>query len=967
MSDCFSDVPDNLPRPFDIARAERAFEDFKKAGPTLSQGAENVFAATFGNSPFLARLARQEGAFLERLLQMGPDVAVAELIESALDTAFAENFNAAMENLRSLKRRAALAIALADIATLWDVERVTATLTNFADACVKGALRYLLREAALNAEMDMHNPAELEATTGLVVLAMGKYGAYELNYSSDVDLIVFYDTERFPFRKKGDMRSAAVDLVKGLVKLMNEVTADGYVFRVDLRLRPDAGATQVAISTAAAENYYEAMGQNWERAAMIKARACAGDPQTGAAFLKAIEPFVWRRNLDYAAIEDIHSIKRQIHAHGGHGKIAVGGHNIKLGRGGIREIEFFAQTQQLILGGRNASLRARGTLAAIESLCDAGLVSTDASNDLSEAYRYLRVLEHRLQMIEDEQTHTLPKTEEGLSHIACFCGFADVKTFSAALTKQLEIVQNHYARLFERAVPLAAETGSLVFTGVEDDPETLETLTEMGYRDARHVARAIRGWHHGRVRATRSPRAREILTKLMPALLHGLAGTADPDAAFTQFDRFLSGLPSGVQLFSMFLANPDLLKLVAEIAGSAPRLAVHLGQVPTVLDALIEPDFLGQLPGSDELRDMLGAEFDAANDYEGALDGARRFAKEQVFRVGVQIIRGTISADAAGPAFANVADTVIEGLLPLAQKTLESSAGCVAGGAFAVIAMGKLGGREMTANSDLDLVFVYDAPACIEMSDGPKPLAVSTYYTRLAQRFIAALTTQTAEGGLYDVDMRLRPTGNKGPVAVRLESFTNYHAHEAWTWERLALTRARVIAAPDVFRTKLEATIKGALTTKSDVSKLFRDAREMRDKLAAQFPTTNRWDVKFASGGLVDIEFVTQTLLVQNASQHPDVLNVNTVAALENLAMLSVLTEDDANILIRAAALQNALLQVLRIAVEGSLNPDTATKGLQNLLARAAQASDFASAERALAEAQMAARDIFERVLPLAG
>lgn len=964
MSDCFSNVPADLPKPFDPARAARALVDFGDAATLLSPGALRVFAAAFGNSPFLSRLARREREFLHALLQIGPDAAVASLNEMALDTASAETVSAAMVQLRAAKRRAALAIALADIATIWDVERVTAALTDFADACVKGALRFLLREAATNAEMDASNPAQLEATTGLVVLAMGKYGAFELNYSSDVDLIVFYDADRFPFRKKGDARSAAVDLVKGLVKLMSEITADGYVFRVDLRLRPDAGATQVAISTTAAENYYEAMGQNWERAAMIKARACAGDPQTGEAFLKAIEPFIWRRNLDYAAIEDIHSIKRQIHVHGGHGEIAVAGHNIKLGRGGIREIEFFAQTQQLILGGRIEELRARGTLAALAALRDAGLISADAVTDLTEAYRYFRMLEHRLQMVEDEQTHTVPKSPEGLAHIACFNGFADIEAFSHALIKRLKIVQSHYARLFERAAPLASETGSLVFTGVDDDPETLETLTEMGYRDARHVARAVRGWHHGRVRATRSPRAREILTKLMPALLHGLAGTADPDAAFTQFDRFLSGLPAGVQLFSMFLANPDLLKLVAEISGSAPRLAVHLGQAPTVLDALIDPDFLSQLPDVNELHNLLAAEFEAANDYEGALDGARRFAKEQVFRVGVQIIRGTIGANSAGPAFANIADAVIEDLLPLAQETLTDSAGHVQGGAFAVIAMGKLGGREMTANSDLDLVFVYDAPKDVETSGGMKPLAVSTYYTRLAQRFIAALTTQTAEGGLYEVDMRLRPTGNKGPVAVRLESFANYHAHEAWTWERLALTRARVIAAPDAFRKKLEITIHGALTTQSDAAKLFRDAREMRDKLAAQFPTKNRWDVKYAAGGLVDIEFVTQTLLLHHAWQYPDVLHVNTVSALEKLAKHGVLAEEDAAVLIRAAALQNALLQVLRIAVEGSLDPATATRGLRNLLTRAAQVADFAGAEHALADAQTRARTIFEKILP---
>ncbi|HEY0301139.1 MAG TPA: bifunctional [glutamine synthetase] adenylyltransferase/[glutamine synthetase]-adenylyl-L-tyrosine phosphorylase, partial [Rhizomicrobium sp.] len=538
----------------------------------------------------------------------------------------------------------------------------------------------------------------------------------------------------------------------------------------------------------AAESYYEGMGQNWERAAFIKARACAGDPTTGARFLKAIEPFIWRRNLDFAAIEDIHSIKRQIHAHGGHGAIAVAGHNIKLGRGGIREIEFFAQTQQLILGGRMPDLRAGATLAALEALTARGLVTQETTADLTDAYRYLRMLEHRLQMIEDEQTHSVPRSAEGIAHVACFMGYADAAAFGAALTHQLETVQGHYARLFEREQDLTASEGNLVFTGVEEDPGTLGTLQAMGFREAVHVSGAIRGWHHGRIRAMRSARARELLTKLVPVLLPALAATADPDAAFAQFDRFLTNLPAGVQLFSLLMARPELLRLIANIMGSAPRLAEHLARAPHTLDALIDADFLHALPARAALDAQFAAALARAEGYEAALDAARRFAREQIFRVGVQLIEGTTNAGAAGPAFANIAQSVIAGLLPVVESELAETAGTIPGGAFAVVAMGKLGGREMTAGSDLDLIFVYDVSDSAEHSDGPRPLPVIVYYARLAQRFIAALTAHTAAGGLYDVDMRLRPTGNKGPAAVSLASFARYHAGESWTWERLALT-----------------------------------------------------------------------------------------------------------------------------------------------------------------------------------
>ncbi|HEY4941687.1 MAG TPA: bifunctional [glutamine synthetase] adenylyltransferase/[glutamine synthetase]-adenylyl-L-tyrosine phosphorylase [Rhizomicrobium sp.] len=949
------------PPPFDPARAARTFDALAEHGFTPEPAHRALLESIFGNSPFLARLAIREHAILPQLLSDGPDGIIAAAKALALSAADAQTQAEAMSRLRIAKRRAALAIAAADIAGLWPLEQVTAALTEFADACVKGALRFVLREAAERAQMAQRDGAALEASTGLVILAMGKYGAFELNYSSDIDLVVFYDPRVFPFRKRDDPRGAAVDLVRGIVKLLTEITADGYVFRVDLRLRPDAGATQVAISTDAAESYYEGMGQNWERAAFIKARACAGDPATGARFLKSIEPFIWRRNLDFAAIEDIHSIKRQIHAHGGHSTVAVAGHNIKLGRGGIREIEFFAQTQQLILGGRVPALRPSRTVDALDALCARGLVSESTTAELKDAYRFLRTLEHRLQMIEDEQTHSIPKSAEGIAHVACFMGYAGAAAFDAGLRAQLETVQGHYARLFEREQDLTASEGNLVFTGVEEDPATLSTLQAMGFRDAAHISGAIRGWHHGRVRATRSARARELLTKLIPALLPALAATVDPDAAFAQFDRFLTNLPAGVQLFSQFLARPEFLRLVAAIVGSAPRLAEHLSRAPATLDALIDADFLRTLPSREALDGQLHDLLARAGDYEGALDAARRFAKEQIFRVGVQIIQGTANAAAAGPALANIAESVIASLLPAVEAELAETAGRIAGGQFAVVAMGKLGGREMTAGSDLDLIFVYDVPSGVEQSDGPRPQPVIVYYARLAQRLIAALTVHTAAGGLYEVDMRLRPTGNKGPAAVSLQSFARYHAEESWTWERMALTRARVIVAPPGLAADVERAIRKTLTAAVARPKVIADARDMREKLSSQFPGKNRWDLKFAPGGLVDIEFIAQTLQLCAAS--PQTLDTNTIAALQKLEAAGVLAAAAAQTLIAGAALEHALMQVLRIALDGTLEPDEATPGLKSLLVRAAGASDFPELERRLAEAQTKVREIFADVM----
>ena len=949
------------PRPFDSARVERTFDTLAERGFAPGAHARPLLEGVFGNSAFLSRLALREPEVLQQIITAGPVSALDAAVARACAVAFLDDEALAMAELRGAKRAAALAIALADIGGLWPLEEVTGALTRFADACVQSALRFLLRKAAVLHGMTEKDGATLEAATGLTVLAMGKYGAHELNYSSDIDLVVFYDAERFPFAKRGDARGAAVDIVRGLVKLIAEITSDGYVFRTDLRLRPDAGATQVAISLDAAEAYYENLGQNWERAAMIKARPCAGDPETGAAFREMIAPFIWRRNLDFAAIEDIQSIKRQIHAHAGHSEVAVAGHNIKLGRGGIREIEFFAQTQQLILGGRNPGLRTPSTLASLTALAANGTIAPETAADLTRAYRYLRMLEHRLQMIEDEQTHTVPKSEEGVAHVACFMGHDDADDFRAALTRTLETVQGHYARLFQREADLADSHGSLVFTGVEDDPETLETLRAMGFGAPSQVAGTIRGWHHGRIRAMRSARARELLTKLTPAILKALTSTADPDAAFLQFDRFLSNLPSGVQLFSLFLARPEFLALLAKIVGSAPRLATHLARTPATLDALLDTDFLASLPGRQQLDSHLKRQLEGS--YEEQLDGARRFAREENFRVGVQLVDGTAKAEQAGPAFGRIAECVIAGLLPVAGHELAAHAGNIPGAEFAVIAMGKLGGREMTASSDLDLVFVYDTPEGVEGSDGSRPLSPTLYFARLAQRLISALTTPTAAGTLYDVDMRLRPSGNKGPAAVSFKSFADYHARESWTWEHLALTRGRVVAGPEKLQARIEAEIAARLTAPRDRARILADARDMREKIAGQYPGRNRWDLKYAPGGLIDIEFLAQSLQLVHASARPDILDTNTVAALEKIAAAGILSDSDAHILLEGARLQTSLTQILRIALEETLEPAAASSGLKALLVHAGDAVNFTQLERELAARQDEVHAVFGRLM----
>ena len=530
--------------------------------------------AIFGNSPFLSQGLRHNPALLQKTANQGFDQAFEDLLKTLVgEKLWQRGRPEVMSGLRLAKRSAALAIALADIAGAWPLEKICQSLSRFAEVSISIALNFLLCQAAKNGQMSLANPENPESGCGIVVLGMGKLGANELNYSSDIDLLVLFDGEVVDYAGDDGPQQGLHRMVRELVAIMGERSADGYVFRTDMRLRPDPSATPLAVSTAAAEHYYESLGQNWERAAMIKARAVAGDQAVGEQFLSRLVPFVWRKYLDFAAIEDIHSIKRQINAHKGHHEIAVAGHDIKVGRGGIREIEFYAQTQQLIWGGKEAGLRQRATCQALQALVEAGHADAGVVSDLVAAYGYLRRLEHRLQMVADEQTHLLPKEADELAAIACFMGYDDVEDLSRDVKFHLSRVETHYADLFEDSPELAGTGGNLVFTGTEDDPDTLQTLRSLGFSDGHAVSATVRGWHHGRIRATRSPRARELLTELMPGLLGAFSQTVSPDAAFRRFDEFLSNLPAGVQLFSMFYARPGLLDSLAEIMGSAPSLA----------------------------------------------------------------------------------------------------------------------------------------------------------------------------------------------------------------------------------------------------------------------------------------------------------------------------------------------------------------------------------------------------------
>ncbi|MCP4183361.1 MAG: bifunctional [glutamine synthetase] adenylyltransferase/[glutamine synthetase]-adenylyl-L-tyrosine phosphorylase [Hyphomicrobiales bacterium] len=866
-----------------------------------------------------------------------------------------------MSSLRKMKSRIALATALADLGGWWNCEKVTATLSEFADAALITAIDFAFLSASKKQHFDLADPSSPSKNSGLIVLAMGKHGAHELNYSSDIDLILFYDERAASGVNNSDPATFFSRFAKVLVKLLQERTAEGYVFRVDLRLRPDPSSTPPIMPLKAGLIYYESYGQNWERAAMIKARPAAGDIEAGYRFLKELTPFIWRKYLDYAAIQDVHSIKRQIHAHKGHATIATRGHNIKLGRGGIREIEFFAQTQQLIAGGRMPQLRTIRTIETVETLHQFDWIDARVVDELTKAYWYLRNVEHRLQMVRDEQTHTLPLDDNEFLRISKMMGYDSSEAFTLELTAMLLLVETHYSSLFEMSPELSSTSGNLVFTGDDDDPHTMETLSSMGYHRPSDIMRTIKGWHFARYPALRTSQARELLTELTPMLLQEFAQTGRADETLIAMDRFISGLPAGIQLFALLKSNPPLLRLLTLLLSAAPRLSDIITRRPHVFDGLLDPAFNSALPQRSLLADRLKQFLAKGTDYELVLNRARIFAAEQKFLIGVRLINGTINATQAGRAFSDLAEVMVNAMLETVRSEFESKHGRVAGSAICVLAMGRLGSRELTAGSDLDLILLYKHDVDAEVSVGPKQLPVSLYYTRLIQRFIAAMGAPTAEGVIYELDFRLRPSGNAGPLATHLDAFVKYQCEQAWTWERQALTRARPVAGETELCAVVEAELAKLVigtTARTDIKS---DIAEMRYRIEKEKGSGNPWDTKNVAGGLIDLEFIAQWLVLQNKNlPQPSARNTMSVIQSERGNLIN---EEDCDLLLSAFELYNTILQLLRSCLDSELDPTKAPKGLLDILCQATGHPDIAALAEQLLSHQSQVRQIFIRLI----
>lgn len=787
-----------------------------------------LIAGTASLAPYLATLIAKEADWLVEAVE-APETALAGILAApaTLDDA---TLNA---GLRQGKRRVALLSALADLGGAWSLEEVTGALTDYAGAAAHAALRVAVAAQIKRGKLPGLTAEDAETGGGMTVLAMGKMGAGELNYSSDIDLICLFDESRYAPDDFQEARAGLIKATRAMAASLNDITGDGYVFRTDLRLRPDPSVTPVCVGLMAAERYYESLGRTWERAAYIKARPCAGDIGMGDAFLRTLRPFVWRRHLDFAAIQDAHDMRLAIREHKGlGGPITLPGHNMKLGRGGIREIEFFTQTRQLIAGGRDEELRVRGTKDGLDILAQKDWIPQDAADNLADHYTFHRTVEHRLQMVQDAQTHTLPQTPEGMARIAAMMDM-DQSDLEATLRDRLSAVHEITEGFFTEA------------RGPKPLPEATHVFDKS----------VIEGWRS--YPALRSARGAELFERLKPELLSRLGQADKPDEAILAFDGFLKGLPAGVQLFSLLKSNPQLADLLITIVSVSPMLAAHLSRNAAVLDAVIGGDFFAKWPGQEVLFSDLSDRLAALEDYESQLDGTRAWAREWHFRIGVHHLRGLTNGVRAAEQYSDLARAVLRALWPVVIAEFSRRHGQPPGKGAVIVGMGSLGAGRLTAQSDLDMIMIYDADG-VEASEGKRPLASRQYYARLTQAMITAMSAPMAQGRLYELDLRLRPSGNKGPVATSIESYTNYQRNEAWVWEHLALTRAEVIAGPDGLAQTVEELRLEILKRSRDMGHVCQQTIEMRARIAAAKKPEGVLDAKIGAGRLQDIELFAQ-------------------------------------------------------------------------------------------------------------
>ena len=911
------------------------------------------------NSPYLLGIIKRHPNWLFEFLEERSVKKLDTILETIKVEALKQlNLQDASAYLRLQKSRIALLLAMGDVEKSYKLGTITSGLSRFADLCLDILLCFIVHNRMRRGDLEWPKGEEqppcvdLVRNCGLTILALGKLGGFELNYSSDIDLIVLYDSQRVPDTGKRMLGDLCVRITRDLVRAMEDHSAFGYIFRTDLRLRPDPGSTPLALSVIAAENYYQTIGQTWERSAFIKARPCAGDLKVGFQFLEFMIPFIWRKNMDFTALEDIQNMKNMIHEHHHHEEYKLAGYDVKLGHGGIREIEFFAQMHQLILGGRDYNLRTIATLDTLSILKSNAIITAETHRNLRQAYHFLRTLEHRIQMINDEQSHKVPEDTDHIKRLSAFMGFKTVADFDDTLNGTIKTVHEIYQSML-------TEKG--MNSDQDDDKNiSLDRLKELGYESPDIAFETIKRWQSGRYKALRTERARRFLGQSLVPLIGALAKADEPDKSLSRFDNFIANLPQGVQIFALFHANQWLFDVISRIMSLSPRLADHLARKPHLFDAVLDPGFFTALPDKAALKHNLELTLKRCSSYEDVLDTCRRWVHNHQFNIGVQLIEGIISVTEANLKFTEIADITLECLLPRVTNNYQDRYGAFESGELAVIAMGSYGGKSLTFTSDLDLIMLYDAP---EEGLSEKGHSASQYYSRLGQHIITALTALTAEGQLYDVDMRLRPSGRKGPLVVTLETFDSYQHQDAWAFEHMALTRARIVSASAPFAGRIPDSITSVLTLPRDKKRFPRPILDLREKVDLEYGSSDVWAVKYVRGGLVDAEFIIQYLLLKHGDKRTPPFVIGHEKALQELIQLGVLSEQDGNKLNKAAKLLSYVMNILRLCYETKSKDRNYSNELIKLLCKTTSTKDKNDLVKQLEQAQEFVYALFQHTI----
>lgn len=905
--------------------------------------------ALAGNSPYLASVITQYPDFFVRLFSQELEASLLELEAGIAEAAKEPQREIFMATLRQLRHQWILVLACFDWLADTPAKSISIYLSALADHAIQSASHFALRAANRKGVIHLPTAENGEFTgTGLLILAMGKWGACELNYSSDIDFIVCFDPDQLDYHGRQTKQHFFNQLTQEICCLLQDRTRNGFVFRTDLRLRPDPRSTPLAVNLNSAIAYYETTGQNWERAAMIKARPVVYDAPVAQRFQQAMQAFIWRKHLDFSAIADIDSIMRQISAR--QEKLSsVRGYNVKLGQGGIREIELLIQTKQLVWGGRDDTLRTRASAESLDALGDAGHLTRDTVHFLTKAYWFYRRIEHAIQLERDQQNHTIPDSDVGLSRLSAIMGFNDIAAFETAVIDTSERVHHIYVTNMQGR-PSLSLGGNLVFTGVEPDPDTISTLSRLGFDQPVMVCERIQQWHRGDRRATRSAKARALLTEITPALLKALSETANPGEAFLRFDEFLGRVPVGVQIFSLLSTHAEILETLCLILGSAPALGETLTQHPALLDFLVSRQ--SELLPFPALSRACSHHMARQPNMEEKLRFLRRFKQEEQFKIGLCTLKDAIDIDTAMKQLSALAEVILHHAIEQVRAEFTEHYGTIPQANFAVLALGKLGTGELTFHSDLDVILLYNGDESIP-SDGAKSLYLTAYYQRFASRLTTALTSLMQEGVLYDLDLRLRPGGVSSPLATSLKRFDSYFDQDGWDVEALALTRARVLyATSPAFQQKLEASLLSILDRGYDAKKLATGISQLRERITAQFPTSDPFNVKYISGGLMDLSLTAQYWrLIQPAwFQGKQALCCDEVFA--ELKEQQAISSGDADQWTASYRFQRKVQHMLRLcSVEQSLTPDSPTS-LLNLISCLCNQPDFASLKNELTKHQ---------------